>query len=92
MEALLEIHSMFSRNFAEGTMEPLQPDLFQGLPCINMANHYFTSCRDDTYSMLLPFNDNIDPNKIPSMLNDWFHALNNKVLHFHYMPESKNIK
>jgi hypothetical protein len=94
MESLLEIQSMFSRSFAEGTMEALSPDTFLSYPRLNIANRYFTSRRDDPYSVAIPFGSAIDPKGILADLanESWFHAPDNDVVYYHFIPDGPQQK
>jgi len=94
VESLLEIHSIFSRTFSEGAMEPLSPDSFIGYPRINISNRYFTSRRDNPFSTSIPFNEETDPKRVLANLANehWFHGADNEVVYYHFIPDASPIK
>lgn len=95
IENIQEIHEMFGRTFAAGTLEPWVPNDFEGNQTIDAANRYFTPRPQATQDQIIPFSPLVDPNSIltTAMARDgtFTHTIDNEVDYYELMIDNEGL-
>ena len=90
IESLVNIHGKFSRKLTVDGFEPFKVDSFGSFPCLNISTRYFTSRKDDSQSLAIPFNPAVDPRGILASMSTtaYFHGEDNQVLYYAAVPDT----
>ena len=95
IEAIQEIHQMFGRTFAAGTLEQWTPNEFEGTQAIDVANRYFTPRHQATQDQITPFSPLVDPDSVLTTAMEcdgtYTHTIDNEVDYYELMNDSKGL-
>jgi len=84
VDGIIAIHSIFSRQFPHGTLEPWQPSWFLDHHTITASNRYFSEKRLCPCLIPIPFPMNVDPKGILNTMmgEKLIHAEENEVKYY----------
>ncbi|KIM84094.1 hypothetical protein PILCRDRAFT_68465, partial [Piloderma croceum F 1598] len=84
IDAIIHIHTIFSRTFKDGLLDPWLLSAFKDHNAIDISNRYFTSHRQSPNTVQLPFHKLVDPDRILEGMvdRDIVHSEENDVQYF----------
>ena len=87
LDTLQHLHEKLGQQVQDSAMEPLVNSILH--TTIKFGNHYFTSRRDDPYSLEIPFSQAVDPKIILLSIsgNLISHGPDNEVLYYQLISD-----
>jgi hypothetical protein len=94
IDAIIHIHTLFSRTFKDGLLDPWLLSAFKDHNAIDISNRYFTSRRQSPNAVQLPFHNLVDPDRILEGMvdGDIVHSEENDVQYFELDTKNGDTK
>jgi len=94
IDAIVSVHSGFSRHLPEDTLLPWTPSVFQQHDSIDVSNRYFVPRHIIDPQTITPFSSNVDPHGVLRKLqgSDLVHTVDNQVEYYERIKNTEGAK